>query len=166
AVDRGMIDLEVAGVDDHPLRRGYRQGAAVDDRMGHAQELDPETADTYGVPGLDGNQFHFPVQLVLLQLGTDQAERQGGAVDRDVQLQQDKGEGADVVFVPVGQADRADVCGPLAQPADIGDHVVDPEHVGGGKHQAAIDDENIVAVLVGHHVHADFAQAAESDNLQ
>ena len=116
--------------------------------------------------GLTTTQFHLVVQFVLLQLFVDESQGQGRAVDRHVQLLQHEGQGADMVLVAVGQADGADLVAAFAQPGDIGDDVIDAEHVRLGKHQAAVDDDDVVAVLIGHHVHADFAQAAEGDDLQ
>ena len=45
AVERRLIDLEVAGVDDHAARRVDRQRQAVRHAVRDAQELDRERAD-------------------------------------------------------------------------------------------------------------------------
>ena len=45
AVDRRLIDLEVAGVDDHADRRRDRQRHAVRHAVRDADELDRERAD-------------------------------------------------------------------------------------------------------------------------
>ena len=37
SVNRSVVYLEISGVDDHPLRRGNRKGAAVHNGMRHAQ---------------------------------------------------------------------------------------------------------------------------------
>ena len=109
AVYRSVVDLEIAGVNDDPFRAGYRQSAAVNDRVGHAQELDLKRADCHGFTRYNGYQLNCAVQLVLLQLGGDEAECQGGTVDRNIQLLQHKREGPDMVFVTMRQADSPDL---------------------------------------------------------
>ena len=166
AIDRGMVDLEVAGMDHDPFRRGDGQRATIDHRVGHPQELHAETAQLHSVARLDDHQLHRTVKLVFLELFVDKPQRQGRAVDRHVQLLQHEGKRSDVILVPVGQADGADIPDSLTQPGDIGYHVVDSEHFRAGKHQAAIDDDDVLVIDVSHHVHADFAQSAQGHYLQ
>ena len=45
AVERRLVDLEIAGVDDDAVRRGDRQRDAVGHAVRDAQELDRERAD-------------------------------------------------------------------------------------------------------------------------
>ena len=71
-----------------------------------------------------------------------------------------------MVFVAVGDDDAAQLFLALQQVADIGDDQVDAQHLFLGEHQAGIDDDDVVVVLDGHHVLADFAQAAEGDDLE
>ena len=52
----------------------------------------------------------------------------------------------------------------IAYAAAIGD--IDPEKLGLGKHHAAIDDDDIVAVPKRHDVHPELPQSAERDDLQ
>ena len=51
----------------------------------------------------------------------------------------------------------------LQQIAEVGDDVVDAEHIVFGEHQAGIDDDRVIAVLDDHHVLADFPQPANRD---
>ena len=44
-VDRGEVELEVAGVEDHALRRVQRDRVCVWHRVGDRDELDVERAD-------------------------------------------------------------------------------------------------------------------------
>src|SRR6185369_13231268 len=52
------------------------------------------------------------------------------------------------------------------QVGDVGDDQVNAEHMRLGEHQAAIDDDDIIAVLENGHVQADLPQPAEGDDLQ
>ena len=56
AVERRLVDLEVPGVDHHPVRRRDRERDAVRDAVRHPQELDREAADGDPVPRLDHAQ--------------------------------------------------------------------------------------------------------------
>ena len=52
-------------------------------------------------------------------------------------------DGAGVVFVPVGDDDAAHPVAVLQQVLEIGDDVIDPQHVVFGEHQAGVYDEQI-----------------------
>ncbi len=45
----------------------------------------------------------------------------------------------------------------LAQVGDIRNDNVHSQHAGVGEHDAAVDDDQVVAILIGHHVHAELA---------
>ena len=62
--------------------------------------------------------------------------------------------------------DRLDVLRALAQIAEVGEHEVDPEHVGGREPQARVDDHDPVLVLEDRHVLSDLAQTAERQDAQ
>ena len=73
---------------------------------------------------------------------------------------------ADVVFVAVGQDQRADVLAVLLEVSEIGRDDVDAQQFGFGEHHPGVDDDDVVAVAQGHAVHAELAQPAERDHLQ
>ena len=104
--------------------------------------------------------------LVLLELRAHQPDRQRPAVDRrrHADLAQHVGQRADVVLVAVGEHDRLDVVGALAQVGEVGQHEVDPEHLGGREHQPGVDDDDPAVVLDDGHVLADLPQAPERED--
>ena len=105
------------------------------------------------------------MELVLLDLVAEQAAGEGRGVDRHArELGQDVRQGADVILVGVGDEEGPDVGLALLEVGDVGDDEVDPEHLLVGEHQAAVDDDDVVAVLEHVHVLADFADAAERDD--
>ena len=106
AVDRRLIDLEVAGVDDDADRRRDGQRHAVGHAVRDADELDRERPDGDRLPRLDRLQPVAGVDAVLLELRLDQRQRHGGAVDRAVEQRHHVRDGADVILVAVRQ-DRA-----------------------------------------------------------
>ena len=70
---------------------------------------------------------------------------------------------ADLVLMAVGQEYPAHPVDLVAQIGDIGNDQVNAEHVRFGKHQAAVDDDDILAVLEGGHVQPDLPETAEGD---
>ena len=56
AVDRRLVDLEVAGVDDDTLRCLYRDRDTVRDAVRNPQELDRERADSHTLPRTNGRR--------------------------------------------------------------------------------------------------------------
>jgi len=70
----------------------------------HVEAADPEP----GVP-VDREQARGPLEPVLGEAVARQAQRQAGAVDRDVEFAEKEGYGAEVVLVSVGEQERAEV---------------------------------------------------------
>ena len=65
-----------------------------------------------------------------------------------------------------GQHQAADIANALPQGGDVGDHQVDPHHVGFGEHQAAVDDQYVPAAFQGHHVEADLSQPSQGEEAK
>ena len=97
---------------------------------------------------------------VFVELAFDVGESERGAVDGDVELGEDPGKAADVVFVAVGEDDGADVLLVLDEVGNVGDDDVDAEELGLGKHEAGIDDDDVVFIAEGEAVHAELAESA------
>ena len=163
AVHRGLVELEVTGVNHHPLGSADRQGAAVHDGVGDPDEFDFERAGSNLFPRFHHPQVHHLVEVVFLELFPDEAERQGGAVDGWGNVLQNEGERADMVLVAMGQKYPAHPVDLVAQIGNIGDDQIDAEHVRLGKHQAAVDDDDVLAILEDGHVQADLPEPAEGD---
>ena len=71
-----------------------------------------------------------------------------------------------MVLVGVGDEEGLDLLAVLLEVRDVGDDEVDPEHLLVGEHQAAVDDDDLVAVLEDVHVLADLAHPAERDDAE
>ena len=165
-VHRGLVDLEVAGVDHHPLGGGDRQGAAVDDGVGDPDELDGEAAEGDRVPRLHHIQIHVPVQVELFQLLPHEAQRQCRAVEGRGEFLEDEGKGTDMVLVTMGEEDAPHLASPFPEVGDVWDDQVDAEHVRLREHQAAVDHDDIIAVLVGHHVQPDLPYSSQRNDAE
>ena len=110
-VDRGEVELEVAGVEDHALRRVERGGEAVGHRVRDRDELDVERADLAPLAVGDRDQLGAVEQPGLVDAVAGQAERERRAVDRERELAQQEGQTADVVLVAVGDDAAHDAVG-------------------------------------------------------
>ena len=143
AVERRLIDLEVAGVEHHALRRVDRHRDAVRHAVRDADEFDRERADRRPSRGLDRDAGRSALDAVLLQLGLDQRERERRAVDRAVDVAAARtGTRADVIFVAVRQHKRLDA-GRVAPRGRRGPGRSDrrPSRSGSGNIDAGVDDD-------------------------
>ena len=110
--------------------------------------------------GLDAGEF------VFFEFAPQQREREVRAVDRHFELGEEVGHAADVVFVRVRQQQAAHFALALEQIGDLVDDQINAEHLFFGKLYACVDDDDVVAGLVGRHVTADLAATAEWEHPQ
>ena len=165
-VDRGQVNLEVAGGGQGALRGGHVDAEGVGDGVGDVEELGAEAAAADVGVLIDLDDAGGGGQVVLLQLVADQRAGQAGRID-DGHLDglEQEGDRADVVLVAVGDEQGADLALVLLQVGEVGDDVV---HAGGGvvgEHDAAVEDDQIGVVLDAVAVLADLAQAAQGIDL-
>ena len=72
-------------------------------------ELDFKRTDLDDVFGFDGVKVRLLLDFILLQTPLDERQSEGGSVDRNVELGEEKGHRADMVLVAVGEEQRADL---------------------------------------------------------
>ena len=166
-VDRGLVELVVPRQQHRPQLGGERHRTRVGNRMSHVHELELERAERDALAWADVLQRGV-AQTVLVELGARHRDRQPPAVDRRpvLELAQHPRQRAQVILVPVGDHDRLDVLGALAQVGEVREHQVDPQHLGGREPQPRVDDDDPAVVLDDRHVLADLAQAAERQDPQ
>ena len=165
AVDRGLVELEVAGVQEGTVRRVDREGHPVGDRMCHVEEAHPE-GTRLGSPARDGHsRLHEIGHLVLLQLALQELQRERGPVDRNptTEVPQQVWERSDVILVPVCERDGLDVTRPVTHVLHVGQDQVDPRHVRRRERQADVQDQEPALQLEGSHVPTDLADPSEED---
>ena len=166
AVDRRVVELEVARRDDRPDRCMERDPHRVRDRVADPERLHAERPDLEVVARIQG-QERVVVELVLLDLDAQQAARQGRGIDRHArEVRQHVRQAADVILVGVGDQEGPDLLPVLAQVGHVRDDEVDPEHLLVGEHEPAVDDDDVVAVLEDVHVLADLPDASEGDDAE
>ena len=111
--------------------------------------------------GGDLHELGLACQAELFQLIPDKAAGQAGAVDGQIELLQQIGDAADVVFVAVGDEQALDLLLILHHEGEIRDDQIHAVHVAVREDEAAVHDDHIAAALIDRHILAHFAQAAQ-----
>jgi len=94
---------------------------------------------------------------MFFKFSFNQCQRELGSIHWKVQLGQYPGKRADVVFVSMGEKDGANFVAIFKKVGDVGDDDIDSEQLRFGKHQAGVDDDDVVAPAQRHTVHAELA---------
>jgi hypothetical protein len=166
AVDRRVVELVVAGVDDAPAGCLEHDRGGVGDRMGHADELEPEGAELDGVvAGHQLPQLGDAQQAVLVELRLDERERQPRREhERHLHLAHQVRQRPDVILVAVGEHDRAHHVLPLLEIREVGQDEIDAEVLVAREREARVDDDDRPVRLVHGHVLADLAETPERND--
>jgi hypothetical protein len=112
-VERRLVDLEVACVQDRSERRVDHDRHPVRDRVRDAKEPHRERARRGLLPRGDGPEVDEVLHLVLFELALQQGERERRAVDLEttIDVAEQVRERTDVILVPVGEDHRLDPIG-------------------------------------------------------
>jgi hypothetical protein len=100
-VDRRVVQLEVAGVEDATVVGLQRDADRVGYRVGYGEERAVERADLSATRRLDRD--HLGAHTVFVETATRHTQSQRRPEDRNVDLAQEPRQGPDVVFVTVRQ---------------------------------------------------------------
>ena len=166
AIDRRLIDLEIARVHDRPGRARDRERHAARHAVRDPDELDDERPDGHLVPRPDRLEAILRVDAVLHELWLDQRKGHRRAVDRTVEERQHVGDAADVILVAVRQHERLHLVATCLEIGKVRDDQVHPQLIGLREHDAGIDEDGRFLPRDGHHVHAELAEAPERNDLE
>jgi hypothetical protein len=164
-VERRLIDLEVAGMDDDALRRVDGHGDTVRHAVRDADELNRERPDLDDVARLDGDQAGAVRDPVLVELRLHEGQRQRRAVERPVDERQHIGDRADVIFMAVRQYQRLHLAAPRRQVGEVRHDEVHARQIRIGEHRAGVDDDRGISTRDRHHVEAELAEAAKRHHV-
>src|SRR5450759_559619 len=157
------IQLEVARIDDLSDWGVDGQSHGVGYGMTHGDRFHTKRPQLYRVANAHLTEVGLAQETVLLQLRFDEPEGQPCAVDRNVELLQRVRQTPDVVFMAVRREDAEHVAIRLKEVRDVRQHEVDAGHVLLGKHEAGVDDQDLLLPFERPHVDADLAKAAQGD---
>ena len=118
------------------------------------------------LPGLHGHQLRAVQQAVLLELQPDQPGGEAGAVNGQVDLLEDIGDGPDVVLVAVGDEQAPQTGLVLHQIRHVRYHAVDAVHIVAGEGHAAVHHDHVLAILQDGDIFTDFVETAQGDDFQ
>lgn len=103
---------------------------------------------------------------MLFQLELNDRCRQGGGIDRHIQLLEHVWDRTDVILMPVCDDHAADAVFVCFQIADVRDDHVDAVEVLIRKAHAAVDKEHVLAILIDGEILTDLTEPAERDDFQ
>ena len=166
AVRRREVDLEVTGVQDDSHGRVNRKRNAIDQRVRDADRHDGEGPERKAFAGDHLDQIGVVEQPVFVQFAFDQGQRELRSVDWNVELGQDPGQAANVVFVTVRENDRLDLIAIVGEVRDVGNDDIDAKQLFFREHQAGVDDDNVILPTERHAVHPELAKASQRNHLQ
>ena len=153
-------------MNDHSQRRVHSERHTIHQAVCDLNRADRKGPDLETFARTDLTQIGIIEQAVLFQFVFHVGQGEFCAPNRHVQLAQNPGQGANVVFVPVSENNALYFLPVFGQVGDIRDNNIDAQKLGFRKHQAAVDDDDIVTPSYGHAVHPELAQAAEGYDVQ
>src|SRR5439155_1160748 len=144
---------------------GHADG--IRDAVADGVRIAAQAADGERLAWADLAERRLVRELVLAELGADEAVRELRAVDRDLdELAKHVRQRADVVLVRVRHEKAADPRLSRPQVGDVGDDEIDAQHLFVGEHEAGVDDDDVVARFDRQHVLPDLADTTERDDPQ
>lgn len=154
---RAVVEFVIGGVEDFAFRCFDYDAHTIGDGVGDADEFTGEFAKLENVVGGDCVEFCEAVLFEFFDAVFDHADGEFEAVGwRKIEFRQDVRYGADVIEMAVGEDDAADAIEFVFEVADVGDDVVDTEHVFGWEFDADVNNDDVVFVFEDGHVFADF----------
>ena len=167
AVDRRLVELEVARVEHRALRCLDEDAERAGDRVRHREEVERDAAEVHVAAVLDLAELGR-ADAELGEFALDEAERQLAREDGDlaVEVLKQVREGAGVVLMAVRDDDAAELVLVLEHVGVVGEHQVDTGLGVIGEHEAGVDQDHVVPALEDGHVLADAVESTQGDDAQ
>src|SRR3981189_2462132 len=89
-----------------------------------------------------------------------------GPVHRNIELRKNPRQATDVVFMPMGQNDCANLLAVFSQIADVRNNNVHTQQLFFRKHQTGIHDNNVILPADRQAVHTELAKTTQRNQLQ
>src|SRR5262249_38377915 len=155
------VPLELPGMNDHAQRRVDCQGDAVHQAVGNANRMNDERSHAEPLVRFYLVKLCVVQQLMFFEFVLHQCECEFGGIDWNVELGENPGKPADMVLMSVREDDGANRIAILQQIGNVGNNDIYAEKLGFRKHQARVDDDDVIAPTHGHAVHSELAQTAQ-----
>ena len=165
AGNRRVVDFKIARLDDGSRRACDGQGHRVGDGVVHVDGLHGETAQLELLVRSDLHHFRAAHQPVFFQLVGDEPDGKARGINGQIDLFEQVGQAADVVFMAVRDNNALDAVLILDNIGEIRNDKVHPEHVAVREHDAAVHEDHIALTLVQSDVLANLAQTAQRHDL-
>src|SRR5450755_1443276 len=164
AIDRCIVELIVARVDDISQRRADHKTDGIGNAMIDAEELDHALTQLQLIAGRDHIDRCLIEQPMFLEFDINQALCQARRIDgREIQHWQNVRQSANVIFMTVSNEDTAYTRLLVCKIARIGNNQVDTKHFIIGEHHPGINNDNVVTVLNDQHILSDLSQTSERE---
>ena len=165
-INRSLIDLEIAAMNDDAGGGANRERDRIGRRMRDSQWLDRKRAEREVLARLDRMQILLgAVHAGFFEAAANECQRDRAAINRDWEFAQQVRKRADMILVRMGQNDRIDGNALFAELGKIGNVDAVAEEALLGKHHAAIDDQTVPCAFEHHQVEADLPQTAKGKQL-
>ena len=132
--------------------------------MRYGNEFNIERPNATALIVFHRNHFSFAKQPCFFNAVACKAKRYLRAINWERHFTQQELQATNVVFVTV----RCNACfnavSVFAQPREVGQHQVNTVHVGIGKHETTVNEQQAIVLLDDHAVSADLAETAQEDN--
>ena len=159
-VERQLVELDVAGVDEGAGGGLHEHGERVRNGVRDVHEFQVERADLELVASLDLDERR--VDAVFLALGLNEGEGELGTDQRNVRAELEQVRHAtDVVFVAVGEHERLDLVETVLDVVEVRQDEVHARLFLFREEHAAVDEQDMPVVFDHVHVAADLTQTAE-----
>ena len=162
AVDRRVVDLKIARMDDRARFRCDCKRACIDNRVRYVDKLDFKIADLIELTLLHGAEVAaLGFKAVLFKFIAYHPQGKRRSVDRKLKFFEKIWHRADMILVRVGDNDAFDLVFYLSYIIKIGDQNIHSKHTLLRKAHAHIDDDRTRIGLKNGHIRADLAQSAK-----
>ena len=159
-VERQLIKLDIAGVDEASGRSLHEHSQSVRNGMRDVHKLKIERTDLQLVASLDLNQSR--IDAMLLALGFDESQRELGTDQRNIRakLQQIR-HATDMILVAVGEHQSLDLVETILDVMEVRQDQINARLLFFREKHTAIDEQQMTIVFDHVHVAADFTKAAK-----
>ena len=159
-VERQLIELDIAGIDEASGRSLHEHSQSVRNGMRDVHKLKIERTDLQLVASLDLNQSR--IDAMLLALGFDESQRELGTDQRNIRtkLQQIR-HATDMILVAVGEHQSIDLVETILDVMEVRQDQINARLLLFREKHTAVDEQQMAVVFDHVHVTADFTKTAK-----